>query len=500
MIRGYAKSVARNTAIMMIAQIITWASSFVLMMFLPKYLGSSSYGELYLAISIATMFQVIIEFGGQYQITKEISRSRETAPHILVNSALTRIFLWSISIVLMLEFCRVANYAWPVPLLVVILGTSKLWESINSLLRNCYQGFELMEYPSIGSVVERTFLMVAAIIVLLAGSGQVMIAAIMAVSTLLNFMVSASFSKKIIHFIPKINFRKARLLLKEGIPYFMWSIFATIYYRVDVIMLSLMTAYSVVGWYGAAYKLFDVLMFFPSIFSQALFPVLSRITETTKEGLTSAVQKSLDIILFVGIPIAVLLFLFAQHITSFLFGLHDYQNSIIIMKIFSVGLLLVYADFVLGSTVLALDKQKFWSVIAGIAVVVNIALNYFLIPFYQKSTGNGGIGAAIATLVTELFVMCSAIFMLKGRALGKINFDLIIKEALGGSIMAGTIILMRGIPIHWVIQALIGSLVYLVILFLLYAYEENLEIFSIDYAAVIKNYFYAILYRGEAET
>ena len=85
MINGYAKSVVRNTAIMMTAQVITWLSSFVLMMFLPKYLGSSGYGELYLAVSITTMFQVIIEFGGQYHITKEISRSREAAPNILAN-------------------------------------------------------------------------------------------------------------------------------------------------------------------------------------------------------------------------------------------------------------------------------------------------------------------------------------------------------------------------------------------------------------------------------
>ncbi len=499
MINGYAKSVVRNTAIMMTAQVITWLSSFVLMMFLPKYLGSSGYGELYLAVSITTMFQVIIEFGGQYHITKEISRSREAAPNILANSALTRIVLWAVSIVLMLEFCKVANYAWPVPMLVLILGTSKLWEGINSLLRNCYQGFELMEYPSIGSVVERVFLMAAAITVIFAGSGQVMIAAVMAVSTFLNFVVSASFAKKIIHTLPKFDLRKTKSLLLQGVPYFMWSIFATIYYRVDVIMLSLMTSYSVVGWYGAAYKLFDVLMFFPSIFSQALFPVLSRLTETTKGNLTSAFQKSLDAILFVGIPIAILLFLFARQITGCLFGLHEYQNSIILLKIFSIGLLLVYVDFVLGSTVLATDKQKLWSIIAGIAVLINIGLNYYLIPLYQSWAGNGGIGAAIATVLTELFVMCSAIYLLKGHTLDKINIVFINKEILAGSLMAGAIIILKEIAINWMLQAAMSMLVYLITIFLLYAYDKGIEIYSINYASCIKDYFNAVIYRGETK-
>ncbi len=499
MLHSNIKSVARNTAVMLAAQAITWASSFILMMFLPKYLGSNAYGELYLAVSIATMFQVIIEFGGQYQITKEVSRAHEDAPHVLVNAAVSRILLWALSIFLMIEFCRAVNYSWQVIVLVAILGTAKLWEGINNLLRNTYQGFEKMEYPSIGSVAERVFLMITAVTFLLAGFGQIMIASLMAISTLINFLISASFAKKIISFLPKIDFDKAKSLLKAGVPYFMWSLFATIYYRVDAIMLSLMTVYSVVGWYGAAYKLFDVLMFFPSIFSQALFPVLTKISDSGKKSLTNAVQRSLDVILFVGIPVSILLFMFAGQITAFLFGLKEYQNTIIILKIFSLGLILVYIDFVLGGTVLAIDKQKLWSVIAGAAVILNIGLNYFLIKYFQSFSGNGGIGAAIATIITEAFIMCSAVLILRGKLSGGIRFNLIFKEAFSGGIMAAAIDMLNAASTNWIIIAVSGLTIYLLVLFLFYAASKGKSVFSFEHAASIKSYVNEILFKGEAK-
>ena len=494
-----AKSVARNTIVMMGAQLITWASSFILMLFMPKYLGSTRYGELYLAISIAMMFQVIIEFGGQYHITKEVSRSLDSAPYILVNSAVTRIFLWAVSILMMYLFSRIVGYSMPVIILILILGTAKLWEGINSLLRNCYQGFELMEYPSIGSVAERTFLMVTAITALLIGTRDYVIAVLMAISTLINFIISARFAGKIIPFLPKIEIEKAKTLLKQGVPYFMWSIFATIYYRIDVVMLSVMTAYSVVGWYGAAYRLFDVLMFFPFIFSQALFPVLAKIVDSTKESLTRAVQKSIDLTLFVGFPVAIILFAFAGQITGFLFGLKEYQHTVEILQIFSIGLILVYVDFILGSTVLATDKQKLWSKIAGIAIVINMGLNYFFIPFAQQNYGDGGIGAAVATILTELFITVSAILLLRGKLLGKLSLGFIFKEITGAAIMSASIHFLNGTDLNWIFQALAGVAVYLMVMMLFYIQKKGMEIFSIDYLLSIKNFFSSILTHGEAK-
>src|SRR6266404_2680946 len=93
-----ATSITKNTTVMMTSQMITWISSFILMMFLPRYLGSDEYGRLYLAISITMIFQIIIEFGGNYSIPKEVSRHPERAPALAANFIGLRVLLWACSL------------------------------------------------------------------------------------------------------------------------------------------------------------------------------------------------------------------------------------------------------------------------------------------------------------------------------------------------------------------------------------------------------------------
>jgi O-antigen/teichoic acid export membrane protein len=86
MSKDIATSIARNATVMMGSQVVTWVSSFVLMMFLPRYLGSEDYGRLYLAMSIAMIAQVFVDFGGAYYIAKEIARHRDRAPSLIADS------------------------------------------------------------------------------------------------------------------------------------------------------------------------------------------------------------------------------------------------------------------------------------------------------------------------------------------------------------------------------------------------------------------------------
>ena len=93
MIHEAEHSIAKNTTVMMGSQLVTWISTFILMLFLPRYLGSVDYGRLYLAMSLTMIFQIVIDFGGSYYIAKEISRSREHAPTLVADSIGMRILL-----------------------------------------------------------------------------------------------------------------------------------------------------------------------------------------------------------------------------------------------------------------------------------------------------------------------------------------------------------------------------------------------------------------------
>ncbi len=455
-----AKSLFRNTALMMIAQMATWVTGFLLMIFLPRYLGSARYGHLYLAMSIQLICQWLIDYGGQNYVPKEVSRDRENANHLMVHSAYLRVALWVLSMVATYILCVAAHYPASVTLIVMLLATSNLWTNLTSLLRFCYQGFERMKYPSLAAVAERSFLMITVIPALLLGAQETTVVVLMATSTLLSFAICVKYARELFAFRFFFDVSVLKRMVREGMPYFLWSLFGVIYYRVDTVMLSMMTPDSVVGWYGAAYRFFDILMFLPSIYSQALYPILTKLSTSQQDSMTNVSQKSLQFLLLAGIPIAVTLIFYSRLIIQILFGLDQFGPSVIDLQIFSLGILLVYVDFVVGGTVLALDKQKQWAFVALAAAIVNIGANFILIPHFQTMSGNGGIGAAIATDVTELFIMCSGIVLLPSGILDRKLVPVIGKGLFSGICMTLCIVAGMHLNIPPVVALCIGSLAY----------------------------------------
>jgi hypothetical protein len=199
-------------------------------------------------------------------------------------------------------------------------------------------------------------------------------------------------------------------------------------------MLSLLVPEHVVGWFGAAFRFFDMLMFFPSILSMAVFPVLSRSVDQ-KNAVESTTIKSLEIILMVAIPLAIATYAFAGDIITTLFGAEDYTGSIAVLAALAPGLVLVYIDFVLVTALIAMDRQRQWSWVALAAIPISIGLNALLIPYFQDLTGNGGIGSAIATNITELGILVTALVLLPRGFFPRKKFQQPFRTVVAGALL-----------------------------------------------------------------
>ena len=472
------QSVSKNVAVLAVTRVVTWSSSFVLMLFLPRHLGPVEYGRFYLGFSIVSIFALFIEFGGNYSITKSISRNREMVSHILVDSIAIRILLWCGAFIAVVFYGFAVGYNSTVQIVIIVFGIGMLWSGARTVLWSCYRGFEILKYPSYGAIAETVFIAVVGISAVILGSGAIGFAVITTLGTFINFIICVRYISKMTHTLSPVNWKAAFELLKEGVPYFLNSIFGVIYYRIDTVMLSFMAPESVVGWYGASYKFFDSLMFIPSIFTIAVFPVLSRLWGEGKTSLGRPLQKSLDLILLAGIPVSILAFVFSRQIITLFYGLEGYEKSILLLQIFSAGLLLVYIDMMLGTVLLASDKQKEITRISFYAIFINVGLNYFFIPYTQHHYGNGGTGAGIATLMTELFIMIMMLHAMPKNIL-KESFVPVQLKALGaGILMVAVFYTTRLIHFPWFVQAILGSSIYVVTLYFVKVLEPS-EIISL---------------------
>ncbi len=452
--------IVKNISILFSAQVITWVSSFVLLYFLPRYLGSADYGRLYLALSIKMMLGLMIDFGGNYLIPKEVARAEIRGIRILNSYLLLRVILWVIAMGLFMLLSNLLGYSEHVYLLILILAIGKLWEGGTSAINAYFEGKEQMFYPSLGGIIERLFVALFAVAALLAGADSIAIAIIMSVGGLLNLLVILWFARPHVKLKPRFDYRITPLL-SSGMPFFLFSLFSVIYYRIDAVMISAYTTETVTGWYGGAYRFFDVVMVLPLIYKTAIFPVFSKLWNNRDGMLESTVGESVRLMILLGFPTAIGIFLFAEPIIHFFMGLDEYGPSVIILKIFALSIPIIFIDIILGSALMsAANRQKAWAVVGLLAIGVNIIANMILIPHTQLYYLNGGIGAAIATFITELFVMVVALYLLPRHYLKTFKSAHIWKPAMATLIMAGFLWILTQTGIYWMIAMLFGPVVY----------------------------------------
>ncbi len=457
----------------MAAQMITWVCGLAVFIFVPRFLGSDAYGRVYLAISFQMILGSIIDFGGNSLITKHISRDRTRASETMSEAISLRLILWVASLFIAAATGISAHYPLTELLLIMILAVSNLWVELTLLMRYCYLGFEDVKYPSIGAVAERGFLALSVIPALFMGAKELTVILLIAASGLVSFMVSARHAREMFHLTFSAHLKTVVKSLKEGLPYFLWAIFGIIYFRIDAVLLSLMVPDAVVGWYGAAYRFFDIVMFIPSILGQALYPIISKLSQTAGGAMISATQRSLKFLLLASIPIAVGFIYFSKPVVALLLGLNQFGPSVVILQLFSVGTVLVYMDFALGNAVQAIDRQKQWAFVGFFAMALNIVLNLLLIRYFQTRFNNGGIGAAVATDITELAVLLSAVYLLPRELFSAAFLRVAAKALVSGGLMALAITFGYRLGIPWPATSGIGLLTYAVSLFLLRTFDDR---------------------------
>jgi O-antigen/teichoic acid export membrane protein len=210
-------------------------------------------------------------------------------------------------------------------------------------------------------------------------------------------------------------------LIKEGITLggvvFLWLI----YFRIDSVMLGYMRGDVEVGVYNVAYKIMEGIFFIPSMIMLAFFPKL------VKPVMFEDIFRKLFLILgMIGIISSLLLYVFSARIISLIYG-PEFIRAIPVLRTLSLVLLPVFLGHLITQSLVALDLNRAYLLVAFIGVLFNISLNFYLIPLF------GALGAAWATLITEALIVlfCSYfVWRIKPLALSYRSFDFSVKGLL----------------------------------------------------------------------
>jgi O-antigen/teichoic acid export membrane protein len=234
-------------------------------------------------------------------------------------------------------------------------------------------------------------------------------------------------------------------------------IFNVVYLKGDTIILSLYADQTIVGIYGAAYRVIDIIAQMAMLIMGIMLPLLAfEWASGNKEKFKHFYQQSFDMLMLFAVPTVVGGALLATPLMTFIFGA-QYESSGPILAVLLLSIFALYLGAIYGHVAVAINKQKqtMWIYISN-ALITIIGYFYFIPRF-------GMWGAAGMTLFSE----CYAGFMLfltvrhflQIRLTG-ITFAKILFSAF---VMGATLLILH----HWhiLLLILIGAGVYTAFLF-----------------------------------
>jgi O-antigen/teichoic acid export membrane protein len=407
----------------------------LLFIYIARKLGDEDFGKLSFAYSFVGICFIVTDFGLSTILIRNVSRQKELTREYVGNILVLKIVLSFICISVIGIFILLTDYPADVITLLVIFGCVMFFKALIDFFCTVLNAHERMDLEAFLKGTNHLLLFVSGIAILLVGYGLLGLANVFLVafsfSSIIGFCIVDVCIEKI---RPSFDLKFWRYILKESLPLALSVIFTVIYFKIDVVMLSIIRGSdSEIGWYSAAMRLIELMGIVPALIVSALFPIVSSLYKESIDSLKGVYKTSFRYLVVIALPIAVGTLLLSEHLIYTIYG-EEYVKAIPALKILSLALVFIYVNYILMNMLVAVDRQMTNAIMAGTCVFVNIVLNMCLIPHY------GYLGAGTATIITEIVLFALGIYYVT-KYICKTNVAVVSKPFMSVAIMGAFIVL-----------------------------------------------------------
>lgn len=357
-------------------------------------------GKIAFATSVSSYFLLLSSLGIPTYGIRACARVRDNkdklsklVQEILIINVITTVIAFGLfigAIYLVPDFTKEKELMWinAIAMVINIFGVNWL-----------YSALEQYSYITIRSLVFKVISIVLMFAFVKNPEDYILYAGICAFAAVGSNILNFINLRKFLHF--KL-YKEYNLLIhiKPITVFFAQSLASSIYTNLDVVMLGMLCGNLEVGYYTAATKIKAILLTLVLSLGTVLLPRLSYyIKEHKEEQFICLVKKAFEVVLILSLSLSVYVVLFAEELILFLSG-PEFLGATLAMQIITPTLFFIGITNLLGIQILTpMCKEKYVLVSVTGGAIVNLALNYYMIPAY------GAVGAAVATLAAEIIVL-----------------------------------------------------------------------------------------------
>ena len=458
------KTIYRNMLFLSSGEIISKILQFVLMVYAARILDKASYGKFNFALSLSFIAIITADLGINQLLIREISRDKNNANKYFINAFVLKLIFALITYVFIIILLKALNYPQDTRYVVYLIWVFTILSTFTDLFYSVFRAFERMFYDSMIKTVRMVILTAIGLYVLFSGYSVVVFSVVFILVEAL-MVIAAYFiaNRNFIRVKLDLSFKFMKKIVKAAFPLGIAFVFSSVYFYIDSVMLSKMRGDVEVAVYSVAYNLALAILFIPAVYTNAIYPVMSRYYKTSKENLIYLYRKSFKYLYIVGLPISAGLYFLADRIIVFFYG-KQYASSVIALQIISWFLFIKFLNYLMGYVLSSVDQQNSRMVGQGLTAAFNVALNLILIPKI------GYVGAAYATFFTEIFLFI-LYYKYVSKSLHAYNFLPILIRPLIATAAMVAFIVYSDFRLFLVIP--LSVVIYFAVIFLLRTFDND---------------------------
>ncbi len=363
--------------------------------------GAEAYGLYFTLLNISFLFNMFLDVGITNYNTKNTAQHPITLEKHIGSYFGLKMMLIVPYILLTIGFALITGYTDQEMYILSFFILNQVLAGFILYIRSNFAGLHLFKIDAILSILDRL------LVILIIGTiiyGQIIDKPFQIEWFIYAQTFAYSFTLLVGLVLTRIKVGRIRLviskvfsiaILKRSTPFALLILLMMLYTRIDAIMLERMlpNGKEQAGIYAQVFRLLDAVNMFAFLVAGLLLPIFSRLIGQ-KISVKPVLQTAAKLLSGVAIVVAIGLSINAEYTISII-----YTNNIAAASQAFVWLILCFIPLsishVFGTLLTANHNLKLLNKMALIGILINIVLNYLLIPKMEAE------GAAIATLITQ---------------------------------------------------------------------------------------------------
>jgi O-antigen/teichoic acid export membrane protein len=420
-----------------------------------RALGVEDYGRFITITSLITIVGGVTDAGLENIGVREFSvlrgDERDTMMRHLIG---VRMALTVVGVLIALGVGALAGYDATLMAGIGIAGAGLLIQVLHNSYVVSLVGSLRLGWVSTLDIVKQVVAVGYAVVLVLVGAGLLPFFFMTVLSGLAALAIVLPLTRRLVPLLPSVDLRWWWGLMRDALPYAAATAIGIVYFRIAIIILSLVSNGQQTGYFSASFRIVEVLSGIPYMLVMSAFPVLARAAHGDHERLRYALQRTFEVALILGVWMMLGVLVGAPFAIRVIAG-HDFAPSVPVLRIQGVALVATFLAATWGYGLLSLRRYRALMLANGLALAVTVTLTLVLAP------SHGAKGAAISMTVTEVCLALGyAVALMRPRPEFRVSLRVALPVLIGAGVGAA-VALLTGIP-SWA-GILVASACYLAV-------------------------------------